>query len=152
MIRRRLNLTATGSNDDVIWAGRVCDGHVACTAIRAGPEFSDWGVLDDNQRCSTCSSQFYSCKHVSVLPETAAQPSAARSTVTSATLTQQHSRYLDPVTGGPSITSISRASLPELLGDDPPLKLLVAGDSHIAPAIHGYLPKYQSVLCIGLSI
>ena len=73
-VRQRLHLRAEG---EAVWEGRVRNGHTPCTAVRASDAFDDWGVLDRGTRCTTCSSDYYNCKHAQELSRLAEGGAAA---------------------------------------------------------------------------
>ena len=134
-VRQRMHLCAEG---DAVWEGRVRNGHTPCTAVRASEAFDDWGVLDHSARCTTCSSDYYNCKHAQELSRLAEGEAAAGAGSRTPVLTQaewlgQLKPYLSP-TGEVPITSISQQQLPEDLEGDLELLTTCKGDAMLLHA------------------
>lgn len=140
-VHQRLQHSTPGN---AVWEGRTLHARMPCTAVRASDAFDDWGVVDGNRRCTSCSSDFYRCKHVQQLQRLAEETSAAgvgaRATapITQTELLKQLKPYLNEA-GEVPISSISQLQLPEDLESDPALLAVCRGAAR-------FLLAYISVL------
>ncbi len=108
-LQRLFAVAPAGDGENIVKELSVAG--VSYTAVRAGPDFADWAMLDSRDRCISCPSRQWSCKHVQCQPETAAADS--QPTLSAEAFEVKLRKEFDLEAGCRRMTCISQRRLPE---------------------------------------